>query len=158
MPKRWLISVVVLLFLPWFFLPLTAQGPADEKALRETEAAWSKASVSKNVEQFVSFYADDASLFQPNTAIATGKAAIRAAATDMFKTPGFSLSFHGTKAEVSKSGEIGYTYGTYAMTMNDPSGKPAKDKGKYVTVFKKVGGKWKAVADIFNSDLPASKP
>ena len=158
MPKRLLISAVVLLSVACFFLRLAAQDQrsADERALRETEAAWSKA--SKNLEQFVSFYADDASLFEPNAPIITGKAAIRAAWADMLKNPGFSLSFKGTKAEISKSGDIAYTSGAYAMTMNDPSSKRVKDNGKYVTVYKKVGGKWKAVADIFNSDLPAAKP
>jgi len=33
------------------------------------------------------------------------------------------------------------------------------DKGKYVTVYRKQpDGKWKVVADIFNSDLPAPAP
>ncbi len=149
---------VLLLMLVLVPFALQGQQSADEKALRDTEAAWSKAAVAKNAEQFASFYADDASLFQPNTKIATGKAAIRAAAVDLFKTPGFSLSFKTATVTVSKSGDIAYTTGAYSMTTNDPSGKPVKDTGKYVTVYKKVGGQWKAVADIFNSDLPAVKP
>jgi ketosteroid isomerase-like protein len=33
------------------------------------------------------------------------------------------------------------------------------DQGKLVEVWKKqADGKWKTVADIFNSDLPASPP
>ena len=49
-----------------------------------------------------------------------------------------------------------YTQGTYSMTMSDPkSGKPVTDNGKYLTVFKKqADGKWKAVADMINSDGP----
>ena len=30
------------------------------------------------------------------------------------------------------------------------------DTGKYVVVWRKIGSEWKAAADIFNSDLPAS--
>jgi hypothetical protein len=37
-----------------------------------------------------------------------------------------------------------------------PKGKVLTDTGKYVVVWRKVGGEWKAAADIFNSDLPAS--
>lgn len=42
--------------------------------------------------------------------------------------------------------------------MNDPKGKPMTDKGKYLTVFKKQGADWKAVQDMFSSDLPPQPP
>ena len=39
----------------------------------------------------------------------------------------------------------------------DASGKPMKDHGKYVEIFKKqADGTWKVVADIWNSDLPVA--
>jgi ketosteroid isomerase-like protein len=58
---------------------------------------------------------------------------------------------------VAKSGELGYTSGTYQMTFNDPSGKPISDTGKYVTVWKKQSdGGWKVLLDSFNSDLPVT--
>ena len=147
------------LFLAIVLVPFALQGQqsADEKAVRDTEAAWSKAAQAKSVEQFASFYADDAAVFQPNAKVAKGKAAVRSAVADLFKPAGFALSFKTVTAAVSKSGDIAYTTGTYAMTMNDAKGKPVKDTGNYVTVYKKVGGQWKAVADIFNSELPAPK-
>ncbi len=47
--------------------------------------------------------------------------------------------------------------GTYEDTMNDPSGKPIKDRGKYVEIFKtQADGTWKAVVRYLNSDFPAS--
>jgi ketosteroid isomerase-like protein len=48
--------------------------------------------------------------------------------------------------------------GTFELTLHDPTGKPVVDHGKYVTVWKKQSGGWKAVADIVNSDLPAPAP
>jgi ketosteroid isomerase-like protein len=46
--------------------------------------------------------------------------------------------------------------GTYQQTLNDAKGKPVTDRGKYLTVWKKQpDGKWKAVADMGISDLPA---
>jgi len=43
--------------------------------------------------------------------------------------------------------------------MNDPSGAPAPERGKYVTIWKKApGGQWKAVEDIFNTDAPPPAP
>ena len=45
--------------------------------------------------------------------------------------------------------------GTYRLTVA-AAGAPQRDIGKYVVVWRKVGGEWKAVADIFNSDLPSA--
>jgi ketosteroid isomerase-like protein len=43
--------------------------------------------------------------------------------------------------------------------MKDPDGKPMKDRGKFIEVWKKqADGKWKVVADMFNSDIPLPAP
>ena len=125
---------------------------ADEAAIKSTESNWAKAGT--NVDQFVSFYTDDATVLPPNSPAITGKEGIKKAFTEMMGAPGFSLTFQSSKAEVAKSGDVGYTQGMYEMTMNDTKGKPMTDKGKYLTVWKKQGGDWKAVEDMFSSDLP----
>jgi len=41
--------------------------------------------------------------------------------------------------------------------MNDASGKPINDRGKYLEVWEKqADGNWKCAADTWNSDLAAS--
>jgi ketosteroid isomerase-like protein len=45
--------------------------------------------------------------------------------------------------------------GTYKLAVA-PNGTAKTDTGKYVVVWRKIGGEWKAAADIFNSDLAAS--
>ena len=132
---------------------------ADEAAIRNAEAAWSKVAEAKQVDAMVAYYADDASLFLDNAPIATGKDAIRRTWEEMFQAPGFSLSWKPVQVEVALSGDLGYSRGTYELTMNDPKGKPMTDRGKYVVVWKKqADGSWKAVADIGNSDLPPAAP
>jgi ketosteroid isomerase-like protein len=126
---------------------------ADEAAVKSTEANWAK--TGSNVDQFISFYSDDATVLPPNAPAMTGKETIKKAFTDMMGAPGFSLNFQGSKVEVAKSGDLAYTQGTYEMTMNDAKGKPMTEKGKYLTVWKKQGGDWKAVEDMFSSDLAA---
>jgi uncharacterized protein (TIGR02246 family) len=131
----------------------------DERAIRELEAEWSKAGAAKDLDKFVSVYADDASVFPPNAPIATGPAAIRASLGPLFAVPGFSVTFQSTKFEVARSGDVAYSHGPYALTINDPKGKPMTDHGKFVTAFKKqADGKWKVTADIFNSDTPLPPP
>jgi ketosteroid isomerase-like protein len=128
-----------------------------EQALREADAAWSKAAESKDLDKTVSYYSDDATVLPPNAPAATTKEAIRKVWQDMLATPGFVISWKATKVEVAKSGDLGFVSGTYELTMNDASGKPATDKGKYVEVWeKKADGKWKCGTDTWNSDLPAS--
>jgi hypothetical protein len=73
--------------------------------------------------------------------------------------PGFALQFSPTKADVGAGGDIGYTTGTYGMTMNDAAGTPMTENGKYVAVWKKQpDGQWKVVEDIFNTDTGQGPP
>jgi ketosteroid isomerase-like protein len=61
--------------------------------------------------------------------------------------------------EVARSSDLAYATGTYESSMKDSRGKLVTDHGKYVEVWKKqADGKWKTVADIFNSDLPPAPP
>lgn len=129
---------------------------ADEAALRDADTEWLKTVQAKHVDHVVSFYADDASMFPPGAPLATGKEAIRAAWSQLFALPGFALRWETNKSEVSRAGDLAFAQGTYETTFNDAKGKPVTDRGKWVVVWKKqADGSWKAVADIFNSDLPA---
>src|SRR5213595_2877219 len=127
-----------------------------EQALRDADAAWSKATGSKDLDKTVSYYSNDATVLPPNTSAATTKEAIRKIWQDMLASPSFVISWKATKVEVAKSGDLGFLSGTYELTMNDASGKPVNDHGKYVEVWEKQSdGKWKCGTDIWNSDLPA---
>jgi uncharacterized protein (TIGR02246 family) len=129
---------------------------ADERAVREADAAWSKAVAAKDVEGHLSFFADDALVLPPNAPMLTGKESIRKGLSEMMATPGFAMSWQPTKAEASRGGDLAYTVGTYQFMLNNAKGKPVTDRGKYMTVWKKQSnGNWKAVADMANSDLPA---
>jgi ketosteroid isomerase-like protein len=128
-----------------------------EQALRDADEAWSKAAGSKDVDKTVSYYSADASVLAPNTLIATTKEAIKKVWGDMLATPGLAISWKATKIEVAKSGDLGFVSGTYEVTVNDATGKPTTEKGKYVEVWEKqADGKWKCGTDIWNSDMPAS--
>jgi uncharacterized protein (TIGR02246 family) len=127
----------------------------DQSAIKDLEAQWSKAAAAKNPDDTVSYYADDASMLAPNMPIATGKQAIRAVWAQFMGNPGFSVSWQSSNVDVSRSGDFAYDIGTYQLTMSDPQGKPMSDRGKYMVVWKRqADGKWKAVADMFSSDLP----
>ncbi len=131
---------------------------ADEAAVREADAQWSKTAGANDLEGTVAYYVDDAALLPPNAPIASGKQAIRAVWASLLG-PGTSISWQASKVEVARSGDLAYIRGVYQLTMKDPQGNPMPDRGKFVEVWKKqADGKWKVVADIFNSDLPATAP
>ena len=137
----------------------SAADPKIEQALRDLDAQWSKDAGAKDVDKAVSYYAESAVVMPPNASAATTNESIRSAWKEMLTTPGAAISWKATKVEVAKAGDLAYVSGTYEETMTDASGKPVKDRGKYVEVFKKqADGTWKVVADIWNSDLPASAP
>jgi ketosteroid isomerase-like protein len=136
-----------------------AGNSKPEQALRAADDAWSKAAASKDLEKTVAYYSNDAIVLPPNAPIATTKEAIKKIWGDMLASPGLVISWKATKVEVAKSGDLGFVSGTYEITMNDASGKPTSDKGKYVEVWeKKADGKWKCGTDTWNSDMPASPP
>ena len=133
---------------------------ADVKAISDTEAQWSQAAGANDVEKVVGYYADDAVLMAPGMEAVQGKEAIGSAMRAMAKDPAFSLHFKTTKADVAKSGELGYTWGTYEMTATDPAThKVMHDHGSYVTTYRKqADGSWKAEADIASSAVPPAAP
>ena len=107
------------------------------------------------MDAFVDLMIDDAYLLPPDAPLAEGKEAIRAVIAALEATPGFSVTWSPSAAEVGSGGDLGFTIGTYEMTMDDPEGNPTRIVGKYITVWKKQSdGTWKATADMFNADGP----
>lgn len=133
---------------------------ADVQALKDNEAQWNRDFASKDAEKLASHYADEAVLMSPGVPSSVGKDDIRKALTAMVSDPALSLKFHAAKVEVAKSGDLGFTQGSYTMTMTDPSSKKViNDHGSYVTTYRKqADGSWKAVADIASSELPPAAP
>ena len=128
---------------------------AERAALLTADEAWSQSAA--DLDGLMSFVADDASMLPFDAPIATGKEAIRAVFSALSSAPGFALSWSATGAVVSRAGDLGYTIGTFELTVNDAEGNPVTTVGKYVTVWKKqADGQWKVAADIFNRDAPAA--
>jgi ketosteroid isomerase-like protein len=153
------VGCIVLLSFTFVGTAAAQAKSAIEKAIRDLDAQWSTAAGTKNLDKTVSYYSADAIVMPPNASAAMTKEAIRKVWQDLLASPGLAISWKATKVEVARSGDIGFVSGTYELTMNDPSGKQVNDRGKYVEVWKKqADGKSKVVADIWNSDLPASAP
>jgi ketosteroid isomerase-like protein len=128
---------------------------ADETKLRNLDVEWSRTAITQDVDKTISYYANDAIVLPPNGPVATSRDAIRNVWKDMITVPELSGGWTANKVEVARSGDIGYVSGSFEFKWKDPSGKAASDRGKFLEVWKKqADGKWKAVMDIWNSDLP----
>lgn len=124
----------------------------ERSALLAHDREWSQ--TAKDPDKFVSHMATDAVIYAPGMPMVKGTEAIRKTFAEMSATPGFALSWTPAKADVGAGGDLGYTAGTYEMTMSGVT-----EKGKYVTVWKKqAGGDWKVTDDIFNADGASQAP
>jgi ketosteroid isomerase-like protein len=126
--------------------------PTDDNAstLRQLEAEFMKASAERGSQGYLSYYADDAVEVPNGAPIIQGK-------INIAKTMGFldekdnHLTWTPVGADISRSGDLGYTYGTYEFRSKDKEGKPFVDHGKYTSIWKKqIDGSWKVVLDMGN--------
>ena len=133
-------------------------GPSDDsdakaKALAKLDDDWSKMGAKRDLEGVISFYAEDAVVCPPNEPVAIGREAAKKVWAPLLADPSASISWKSNRSEVSKSGDIGFTAGTYEISSKGPDGKPTLEKGKYLCVWKlQKDGSWKATHDMWNSD------
>ena len=144
-------------------LTLSAAAPKKHvdaaAAIRAADQEWARVFAAKDLERSVGVCAEKGSVLAPNAPRATGRDAIRQLFLGFFSLPNLSISWTPTDVRVARSGEIGYTTGTYEMSFKDPSGKTVPDHGKYGTVLEKQrDGSWQVVLDVFNTDLPLPMP
>jgi ketosteroid isomerase-like protein len=127
-------------------LKLKTDGEAERAALVKVEDDFAKrVAAKKTVDAFLSFLAGDVRLFRTDAFPATGRETARAL---LLQKPGV-LSWHPTKADVSRSGDLGYTYGAYEFHADDV--KASVESGNYLRIWKRqANGKWMVVLDILN--------
>ncbi len=134
-------------------------SPKSADALRAADAAWLKAYAAKDLDRAVARCDERGSMLMPNAPVATGKKEITRMIAGHFAMADTEVAWRPDKAGVARSGDLGYTSGTYRLSFKDASGKSVSDKGKYLIIWKKqTDGAWKVLFDISNSDLPQLAP
>ncbi len=137
--------------------PPPAPPPVDLDAARQelmdADRAWVE--TRNDAAAFAATFTDDAVFLPPNAPRVNGPADIQEVVTMLLGLPGFSIMWEASSAHVSEGGDLGYTLGTYEMTLDDPDSNPTSVLGKYLTVWRKqADGQWKVTADTFNEDAP----
>lgn len=132
----------------------TVDAKAEEQAIRRLDEQWLAAAQKKDVEAAVAFYAPEATAMWPDAPAAKGTDAIRKAWTDLMKIPNMQLTFTPEHIEISQAGDFATDIGRASAEMDMPQGH-VKEEAKYLVVWKKVNGAWKAQYDMFNLNAPA---
>ena len=63
------------------------------------------------------------------------------------------VTWKASKAEVSRSGDLGYAYGTYELKTKASDEKPT-EQGNYVRIWKREGSTWRVVLDVTSAVRP----
>jgi ketosteroid isomerase-like protein len=131
--------------------PSSVLAKDNTETLRQLEAEFMKATAEHGSQGYLSYYADDAVEVPDGAPILQGKESIA-------RTMGFldnkqnHLTWTPVGADISASGDLGYTYGNYEFRSTGKDGKPVVAHGKYNTIWKKQrDGAWKVVLDMGNS-------
>jgi ketosteroid isomerase-like protein len=126
----------------------------DEVAqLKARDASLQNALRARDLEAIMEYYAEDAIVMPAAAPMLKGKAAVREEWKHILGIPDFETRSNLTGAEVARSGEIGYTMGTYLATMMGDDGKPVTEPGKWLSIWKKQpDGSWRIAVDIYNTD------
>jgi ketosteroid isomerase-like protein len=123
---------------------------AKEDVLLQADKDFAKAAAARGAEGFLSFFADDGTILPKNGAPIQGREGLGAAFREAWGQPGYSLQWTPLKAEMARSGELGYTYGTYERK-RVVDGKAVIETGKYTTIWRRQrDGKWKVILDMGN--------
>jgi len=153
---------VLILFFLMSVLYLSCSTPLDmekeKQALINADTEFSKLSEEKGMnEAFFTYLAKDGVLLRPNSLPIEGIEAIK---ERLSKSPddNFTLTWKPSFADVSKSGDLGYTYGIYEFKTTDQNSIPLIAKGTYITIWKKqMDGTWKVVLDTGNQGTGSEK-
>lgn len=153
---------ILTLFILIIILFLTCSMPLDlekeKKALMNADIEFSKLSEQQGMnEAFFTYLAKDGVLLRPNNLPIEGIEVIK---EHLSKSPddNFTLTWKPSFADVSKSGDLGYTYGIYEFKTTDQNSIPLIAKGTYITIWKKqIDGTWKVVLDTGNQGTGSEK-
>jgi ketosteroid isomerase-like protein len=125
-----------------------------KKYIQEMNDKLTSAMIRGEYEAMSDYYADDIISLPSYQPMVKGKSKV-IEKTKKEIASGFKVTSAKFKImDVFGSGDHVYEIGEYDMTMVVPEmPQPVSDNGKYLTVWKKEGdGKWKAVAEIWNSN------
>jgi ketosteroid isomerase-like protein/quercetin dioxygenase-like cupin family protein len=132
-------------------LPAFSQTKA-EREIRAASSAWQRYIAAQQTDSIVAMHLPNAILMMANSPPVMGSNGIRAGWGDIVKLP--NLAMHWTPQHIEViSPTAAQEFGTYTDSYDGPNGKES-DAGTYITLWKKVNGKWRVALDVPVSSMP----
>ncbi len=130
----------------------------EEKAIRDVDAQWLKAVQEHNASAEAALFASDGVRYRYHDELLVGPAAIQAASVKYYaENPKMGVTWTTESIQVAQSGELAIQTGEYQFIGLGPKGE-GEDRGRFLTVWKKVGSEWKVAHDITSTTVPETPP
>ncbi len=129
--------------------------PGAAAIIRQNGEDWARHWNAGDLNELAAAYAQDAVYLPPHHKAVHGREAIRQYLRGPLVHGVTNLAFQVTY--IKQSGPVAWDVGTYTMSVPAPDGTRHEDRGKYLSVWKRLGRKWLLAADSWSSDLPAPK-
>ncbi len=109
---------------------------------------WMEAFNDHDAQSLAALYTEDAVFLPPNEPAVFGRDAIAATHAELFATGDFKIDIEPLETEID--GQLAYVAGRYRMWTGDGA---LVDHGKYIEIWRPVGGEWLISRDIYNSSV-----
>ena len=137
--------------------PPPAAGPdlaSEERAIRDLDARWLQAAQARDTAGDAAMFATDGVAYREHVDPLVGPAAYQAWLTKFqADNPKVNASWSTDTIRIADSGELAVQTGEFHLTGLGPKGD-REDRGRFVTVWKKVNGEWKVAHDIGSTTMP----
>jgi ketosteroid isomerase-like protein len=124
----------------------------DERTVDELQSRFSQAFAARDLSALVSLYADNGALYYEDHPLIRGKNAIRDTWKHDFDRRDVIMSALPGRVEISNTGDLAWTHGTFRIRSDIPGGFPP-DQWRYTLIYKKLPQGWKIWADSANAGL-----
>ena len=148
------VALLAALFAPISRPTVLASPHVTADTLKQLEAEFMKAAADRGSQGYLSYYAEESVELPNGGPIIQGKTNI-APGMGFLDDKNNRLIWTPVGADISASGDLGYTYGNYEFHSKNKQGKETVDYGKYTSIWKRQkDGSWKVVLDMGNSSKP----
>ena len=127
---------------------------ADAATIRQLTAEWFAAENRKDMAATLKAAAQDIVVQPADGPEIRGLPALQQWYEGFYKLPIDTVLGGSLDLAVAASGDLAYDVGWNKVVLKDPSQGTVADSGKYLFVWRKTAGEWKAVAGSFSSNAP----
>jgi ketosteroid isomerase-like protein len=129
-----------------------AKSDGIRKAILAAEKVFVAAYNDHDAPGLAALYTRDGEIMPPNSGVVKGARKLQALFKSFWDAGDTVMKLDTVEAK--GVGDTAYEVGKY--TLSGDSGK-VNDRGKYIVIWRKVGGQWKLYRDIFNTNMPEKK-